>query len=293
MSRPTPSSDDSKPFEQHITLNGDIYHLPTFTMSQIHAAIPPHCFRPSTLRSLLYVARDIFYLTTLTFLSTTYIPILSSPSLCFLAWAFHTLLAGMIMTGIWILAHECGHGAFSKSKYLNNAVGLVLHSFLLVPFHSWKITHSAHHKATGNIERDTAFVPHTRESWVKMKKGPEVDISSVGLAHLAEDAPLVTLWWAVVHQAVGWPGYLLFNLTGQSYEMGFPQISHFYFGLDSPFFKPEQLKLVVLSDFGVGAMMVVLGLCVRWFGWWNVTVLYLVPWLWVNHWIGEFCFLCH
>jgi omega-6 fatty acid desaturase / acyl-lipid omega-6 desaturase (Delta-12 desaturase) len=291
MSPPYSVPVEAKPAEQHISLNGDIYTLPTFTMKQIHDAIPAHCFQPSILRSMAYVARDYFYLGTLIYLSTTYIPLLPSPYLRFFAWTSYTIIAGMVMTGIWILAHECGHGGFSKNKQLNNIMGLIMHSFLLVPFHSWKITHSAHHKATGNIEKDTVFVPHTRESWVKANFGKDADASSVELAHLAEDAPLVTLWYAFVHQVFGWPGYLLFNLTGQDYEgIGFPQYSHFYFGRDSPFFKAGQLRLIMLSDVGVGIMMVLLGLCVCQFGWWNVAVLYGVPYLWVNHWIGEFVF---
>jgi len=290
MSLPNSKPVEAKPAEQHITLNGDIYTLPSFTMKQIHDAIPPHCFQPSILRSMAYVARDYFYLGALVYLSTTYIPLVPSSYLRFFAWTAYTIIAGMVMTGVWILAHECGHGGFSKNKQLNNTMGLIMHSFLLVPFHSWKITHSAHHKATGNIEKDTAFVPHTRESWVKKNAGKDADVSSIELAHLAEDAPLVTLWYAFVHQVFGWPGYLLFNLTGQKYEgLGFPQYSHFYFGRDSPLFKAGQLKLVVLSDVGVGIMMILLGLCVRQFGWWYVSVLYGVPYLWVNHWIGKFC----
>ncbi len=61
---------------------------------------------------------------------------------------------GTVMTGIWIIAHECGHQAFSPSRALNNAVGLVLHSALLVPFHSWRITHANHHKYTCSVEDD-------------------------------------------------------------------------------------------------------------------------------------------
>ena len=40
-----------------------------------------------------------------------------------------------------VIAHECGHGAFSKSEALNDAVGLVVHSLLLVPYFSWKFSH--------------------------------------------------------------------------------------------------------------------------------------------------------
>lgn len=37
---------------------------------------------------------------------------------------------------------------------INNSVGMVLHSLLLVPYHSWRISHSRHHKATGHMSRD-------------------------------------------------------------------------------------------------------------------------------------------
>ena len=46
----------------------------------------------------------------------------------FSLWAIYTFWAGLVGTGLWIIAHECGHQAFSESKFLNNAFGWVLHS---------------------------------------------------------------------------------------------------------------------------------------------------------------------
>jgi len=46
----------------------------------------------------------------------------------FSLWAIYTFWAGLVGTGLWIIAHECGHQAFSESKFLNNTVGWVLHS---------------------------------------------------------------------------------------------------------------------------------------------------------------------
>ena len=43
-------------------------------------------------------------------------------------WAFYTFFTGLFATGLWVIAHECGHQAFSDSKTINNAVGWVLHS---------------------------------------------------------------------------------------------------------------------------------------------------------------------
>lgn len=43
-------------------------------------------------------------------------------------WALYGFTTGLISTGLWVIAHECGHQAFSESKLINNTVGWVLHS---------------------------------------------------------------------------------------------------------------------------------------------------------------------
>ncbi|TVY73420.1 Delta(12) fatty acid desaturase [Lachnellula suecica] len=292
MAAPAPSADAKN--GQHLDLNGNVFELPTFTMKQIHDAIPAHCFKPSILRSMAYVVRDYFYYATLLYLGVTFIPMLPNVYLRFAAWVAWTTVAGFVFTGIWILAHECGHGAFSKNKMLNYTMGLIMHSFLLVPFHSWRISHSQHHKATGNIEKDTAFVPHSRETWVKRNFGAKASANMVEFAELAEDSPISVLFNCIIHQLFGWPGYLLANLTGQEYggAKGM-RISHFYFGEDSVFYKPAELGLIMLSDVGVLAMIACLVVAGQMFGSWNVIVLWGVPWLWVNNWIVAITFLQH
>ncbi|KAI9742596.1 MAG: hypothetical protein M1818_003737 [Claussenomyces sp. TS43310] len=278
--------------QQHVDQNGHVFELPDFTMKQIYDAIPPHCFRPSTLRSMAYVFRDFAYASALIY-AATYIQFLPNVYARALAWAAYTVVQGMVFTGIWILAHECGHGAFSKHKTLNNIMGLVMHSFVLVPFHSWKISHSNHHKGTGSLEKDTVFIPHDRQSWLDANVRKHADPKSVDLSHLAEDAPLVVLWNCIVHQIIGFPGYLLFNLTGQDYPLAFPKKSHFYAGEDNPLYKKEQLPLIVLSDVGIVTMIAMLAVAGHIFGSWNMILIYAIPYLWVNHWIVALTFLQH
>ena len=50
------------------------------------------------------------------------------PAARLVLWAFYTFFTGLFATGLWVIAHECGHQAFSESKTINNAVGWVLHS---------------------------------------------------------------------------------------------------------------------------------------------------------------------
>jgi omega-6 fatty acid desaturase / acyl-lipid omega-6 desaturase (Delta-12 desaturase) len=46
----------------------------------------------------------------------------------FALWSLYAFANGLVMTGVWVCAHECGHQAFSESKFVNNAVGWILHS---------------------------------------------------------------------------------------------------------------------------------------------------------------------
>ena len=124
---------------------------------------------------------------------------------------------------------------------------------------------------------------------MKKKFGPKAYMTVQHLQEMTEDAPIVSLWWAFVHQFFGWPGYLLCNLTGQSYggAKG-PRISHFWFGEDSVFFKKGDLNLIMLSDLGVLAMIGALAAVGMKWGAWYPLVLWGVPWLWVNNWIGKY-----
>ena len=123
---------------------------------------------------------------------------------------------------------------------------------------------------------------------MKRNFGAKAKANMVEFAELAEDSPIASLWNGFIHQLFGWPGYLLFNLTGQEYggAKGM-KITHFYFGEDSVFFKPHELKLILLSDVGVATMIGALIWAGQVFGSWNVIVLWGIPWLWVNNWIGK------
>jgi omega-6 fatty acid desaturase (delta-12 desaturase) len=51
----------------------------------------------------------------------------------FALWSLYGFFAGLFSTGLWVIAHECGHQAFSESKVINNSVGWVLHSASVSP----------------------------------------------------------------------------------------------------------------------------------------------------------------
>lgn len=237
--------------------------------------------------SLSYLARDILYAAVLTY-AAFHIHLLPSQPLRILSWALYGFLQGCVGTGLWILAHECGHGAFSKHQRLNDVVGWATHSFLLVPYFSWKITHARHHRYTGHLDKDTVFVPWT-ESELAAKRNLRVE----QLKELIEETPFVSLIQLIGHQLMGWQLYLLFNVTaGQKSGPGpdgelRPTRTVSHFDPSSALFSPAQRVYVAISDLGLLIMGSVLYYAAMKIGAWNVVLLYLVPYFWVHHWLSK------
>ncbi|KAJ7971445.1 Fatty acid desaturase [Quillaja saponaria] len=179
------------------------YSKPPFALSQIKKAIPPHCFQRSVLRSFSYVIYDLSIAFLFYYVATNYFHHLPQP-LSFFAWPLYWVVQGCILTGVWVIAHECGHHAFSDYQLLDDIVGLILHSGLLVPYFSWKYSHRRHHSNTGSLERDEVFVP-------KQKSGIQ------WYSKYLNNPPgrLLTL---TVTFTLGWPLYLAFNVSGRPYN---------------------------------------------------------------------------
>lgn len=282
---------------QLVDLYGNEFVIPDFSINDIRKAIPKHCFIRSAPRSLLSVARDIcmaianWYI----FHSMANVAGIQDYSVqWWLLWALpFALVQGWIFTGIWVLAHECGHQAFSDSKTLNDTVGFILHSFLFVPYFSWKISHGKHHKATGHLDRDMVFVPSTREKWASKRAKLAHEISE-----LAEETPLFTLVSLVGQQLVGWILYLYTNTTGHNNHERAPDgrgkgkknglfggVNHF--DPSSPLYEKKDSSLIFASDLGLAAMIGILYLCTNVFGWRSLIVGYVIPYFWVNNWLGK------
>ena len=119
------------------------------TLNEIKNILPKQCFSIKTRTSLKYLLQSLFIqfiVVGLGFLipfSSKMIPI----------WGLYAVLSGTTAMGFWVLAHECGHGAFSKNKTLETFVGYILHSLLLVPYFSWQRSHAVHHRFTNNITK--------------------------------------------------------------------------------------------------------------------------------------------
>lgn len=288
------SMGSESPKTKLIDTYGNEFKVPDYTIKQLRDAIPKHCFERSAVKSLAYVARDILYLSTTFYIFHNYVTPENIPSLPIRTglWALYTVLQGLFGTGVWVLAHECGHQAFSPSKVLNDTVGLILHSSLLVPYFSWKISHGKHHKATANLARDMVFVPKTRETYAS-----RIGHLAHELSHLMEETPILTATNLLLQQLFGWPMYLLTNVTGHNNHEKQPEgrgkgksngwlsgVNHF--NPNSPLYEAKDAKLILLSDLGLLAVGSVLYYLGNTYGWTNMLVWYFIPYLWVNHWLG-------
>ncbi|USW50021.1 Putative fatty acid desaturase domain-containing protein [Septoria linicola] len=279
---------------------GNEFQLPDYTINDIRNAIPKHCYERSGLRGLGYVARDIAFLASTFYLFNTYCTPEYVPSYALRAalWGFYTFAQGCFGTGLWVLAHECGHQSFSPSKVLNDTVGWFCHSALLVPYFSWKISHGKHHKATGNMERDMVFLPRTRD-----EHATRMGYVLHEMHELMEETPIYTAGHLIGQQLAGWPMYLFKNVTGHNNHEKQPEgkgvgrkngdgsVNHFL--PSSPLYEKKDEHLILLSDLGLAITVSILALVGRTYGFQNLLVWYIIPYLWVNHWLVAITFLQH
>ncbi|XP_020256944.1 delta(12)-fatty-acid desaturase FAD2-like [Asparagus officinalis] len=246
---------------------------PPFTLGQIKKAIPPHCFERSVLRSFSFILYDLIIISTLLYLALYQIPSLPSP-FNYIAWPLYWICQGCVCTGIWVIAHECGHHAFSDYQLLDDVVGLVLHSALLVPYFSWKYSHRRHHSNTGSLERDEVFVPRPKSSLPWFSK------------YL--NNPPGRFIFLFVSLSMGWPLYLAFNLSGRPY-------SRFACHYDpyGPIYSDRERAQIFISDAGVLTVFYALYKLATAFslGW--VIRIYGVPLLIVNGWLVLITYLQH
>ncbi|CAN1133645.1 Delta(12)-fatty-acid desaturase FAD2 [Linum perenne] len=246
---------------------------PPFTLSDIKKAIPPHCFQRSLPRSLSYLAHDLIITAVFYHIAATYIHVLPNP-LPYVAWPIYWAMQGCILTGVWVVAHECGHHAFSDYQWIDDLVGFIFHSSLLTPYFSWKHSHRRHHANTNSLGRDEVYIP---------KQKSELLWHSIYLNN--PPGRLLSIVFTIV---LGWPLYLSFNLSGRKYEKF---ASHFH--PQSPIYSDRERFEVFLSD--AGLLVVCFALyklaVARGLGW--VACLYGVPLLVVNGFFITITYLHH
>lgn len=74
------------------------------------------------------------------------------PALSVFALLLAPLAAGFLVR-IFIIQHDCGHGAFFRSKRANDAVGFACSLLTLAPYASWSRQHAGHHGVWNDLDR--------------------------------------------------------------------------------------------------------------------------------------------
>jgi len=271
----------STPTGRVVTAGGGLIAAKPYpTKKEVLAVIPAVCFDRSLVKSsgflLVSLALTIgsgsiaYWLIPLTW---QWLP----------AWIVAAIVVGTAATGCWVVAHECGHRAFTRHNWLGDMIGFVLHSGLLVPYFSWQRSHALHHARTNHLELGETFVPLR-------------DTSPAGRAWqrwqdaVGDEAFAITT--LAIRFLVGWPLYLL---TGVSGGPARGMTNHFWplKPFSGEMFPGRWRRKVWLSDLGV---LATLGLLFWWAsraGIAPVLALYLGPYLVVNFWLVLYTWLQH
>lgn len=228
-----------------------------FTLKELRAAIPSNCFKPSLGRSLAYFCLDVGIITGLFWAATTI--------QTWWLWPLYWLAQGTMFWALFVIGHDCGHGSFSQFKWVNNLVGHLSHTPILVPFHGWRISHRTHHANTGNLDTDESWYPVSEAKYTAMT-WPEKLVRF----HL----PLLA-----------YPVYLFRRSPNR------PGGSHFL--PSSPLFKPSERWDVITSTVWLVGMLALLGWLGYQIGWLSLVAYYSVPYVIFVMWLDLVTYLHH
>lgn len=227
-----------------------------FTLQDVKAAIPAECFEPSIPKSLSYFFLDVGIIAGLYAIAYN----LDS-------WFFFPIfwvMQGTMFWALFVVGHDCGHGSFSKLKWLNNLMGHLSHIPILVPYHGWRISHRTHHGNTGNLDTDESWYPVSEEKYHQM--------------------PWYEKLFRFYLPLLAYPLYLFKRSPDR-------QGSHFL--PSSPLFRPSEKGDIVTSSVLWVMMVGFLGFLTYQFGWVFLIKYYLAPYLIFVMWLDLVTFLHH
>jgi omega-6 fatty acid desaturase (delta-12 desaturase) len=83
----------------------------------------------------------------------------------------------LFLVRLFMIQHDCGHGALFTRRDVNDWVGRVIGIVTLTPYDCWRTSHNHHHAGSGNLDRrgigdiDTLTVKEyiTRQRWGRLK----------------------------------------------------------------------------------------------------------------------------
>lgn len=213
----------------------------------------------------------------------------------FAGWNMYAFWMGTILTGHWVLAHECGHGAFSPSQTFNDIWGFIMHQALLVPYFAWQYSHAKHHRRTNNLVDGESHVPSTGAENGLGSNGERNSFYAVWHEAMGDGA--FAAWQIFSHCFLGWPLYLLgLASTGRLANDGTflaegEIIDHFR--PSSKMFPAKIRAKIIVSTLGVVATVGYLFKLSLDHGFLTVSLWYTGPYIWTNFWLVTYTWLQH
>ena len=102
---------------------------------------------PSSIRSILEIVVTVLPLVLLWLLMWASLDV--GYWLCLLL----SVPASGFLVRLFMIQHDCGHGAFFRQRVVNDWVGRVISVVTLTPYDYWRRTHAIHHASSGNLDR--------------------------------------------------------------------------------------------------------------------------------------------
>jgi acyl-lipid omega-6 desaturase (Delta-12 desaturase) len=70
-------------------------------------------------------------------------------------WLYVLLIppAAGLLVRLFMIQHDCGHGAFFRRRSANDWVGRLIGVLTLTPYDDWRHSHAIHHAGSGNLDR--------------------------------------------------------------------------------------------------------------------------------------------
>ena len=125
----------------------------TETLKSYAKAFRDHKYRSETNRSLFHFFK--FLVLVMVFFTAQYF--LQQVAVnTFIYGAIALMIAffqGLTYLSLWLIGHDCGHNSFSNNQKLNQWVGSISTSFMLMNYENFRRSHNMHHSFVGNIEK--------------------------------------------------------------------------------------------------------------------------------------------
>jgi len=61
--------------------------------------------------------------------------------------------AAAFLARLFLIQHDCGHGAFFRRRAINDWVGRILGTLTMTPYNVWRRSHAVHHATSGNLDK--------------------------------------------------------------------------------------------------------------------------------------------